>query len=144
MLQRANPSCLQRVRYVFLVSGVYDLRDLRTCDAVNAANLLGLSERNVDALSPIRMPSANAATVISGGIGPPKQPLQQPAQFDVRVLVAEHDSATFREHSRAYADAACCNFNVLAGCDHFDIVERLVERDFSLTALLIASAHSHV
>lgn len=139
MLQRVDRSCLQRIRHVFLVSGVYDLRELRTCDAVNAANVLGLNEHTVDTLSPIRITSTTFAAAT--GDDYVQRPLRQPAPVDIRVLVAEHDSAIFRMQSRAYADAMRCDFEVVAGCDHFDVVERLVERDFPLTASLIASAH---
>lgn len=124
------PQCVQSIRHLFLVSGVYDLQQLRHTQAVNPGNILGLHDGNVHGLSPL--PNASQ---LSGC-----------AALDLRihVLVAEHDSQTFRRHSRDYADALLdvgvkCDFAMIVGCDHFDVVERLVEADFQLTKDILAT-----
>lgn len=137
-MQTTGSVHLASIRNVFLVSGVYDLRELRTVDAVNASNVLGLREEMAAALSPLlhRMVfDTNRIATANNNC------------MNMCVMVAEHDSPTFQRQSREYVDAlrksgwnGMLQFEVISDCDHFDIVERLVDGGFPLTRYIAATA----
>lgn len=66
--------------------------------------------------------------------------------LNIYVVVAERDSPTFQRQSREYADlmseqswTGSVKFEIISDCDHFDIVERLVDPDFPLTQYIVAT-----
>lgn len=112
------------VKNIFLISGVYDVTDLRST-SINANNLLGLNDDNLAALSPIKF---DLSTLL----------LMNDSGMRFFVYVAEHDSPTFirqskKLHDRFQESGVHSTFNLVAGCDHFDIVEQLNNLNFQIT-----------
>lgn len=113
-----NTSGSNRLHGVFLISGVYDLRDLIKT-TVNAP--LKLNETTAAAFSPI----------LSN-----YQHIRDSDVFDkirVHIIVGKHDSPTFQKQSRDFWKVLQSNFGVdayldiMENLDHFDIVEALGE-----------------
>ncbi|XP_049536543.1 kynurenine formamidase [Anopheles darlingi] len=113
---------------VYLISGVYDVQELRYTTSVNRDNLLGLNDNNVLRLSPLSMGFSH----LTGDAAGPR----------FHVYVAEHDSEVFRDmasrmNSHLESFTLPCDLNVLPGLDHFDIVENLSKTDHPLTIAIL-------
>ncbi|XP_017095623.2 kynurenine formamidase [Drosophila bipectinata] len=107
---------LSRARMVtslIFMCGVYDLRELWNLEAVNPKNILGIGAVQAEALSPILWEYHE---------------IENWMNTTMHVIVAEHDSITFIEQSRRFADVLksqgfTTNFKIFKDYDHFDIIE---------------------
>uniref|UniRef100_A0A182VUS7 Kynurenine formamidase n=1 Tax=Anopheles minimus TaxID=112268 RepID=A0A182VUS7_9DIPT len=114
---------------VYLISGVYNVQELRYTKSVNKDNLLGIDDGNAKRLSPL---FASYDHLRSTGL-------------KFHVYVAQHDSDVFREMSskmceRLQSFGLSCDLNVLPNLDHFDIVENLALSDYAITSAILEGA----
>lgn len=120
-----------KIDAVFL-SGIYYLDELKSLNAANENNILGLNDLNYKELSP------------------QYKKFDYFADFHVKVHIfaGEFESAKFKEHSLSFAEGPMRNHveNVkILNCDHFDIVEKFVtERDYELTHLILKKLTTYV
>ncbi|ALC40210.1 CG9542, partial [Drosophila busckii] len=120
----------QKVKTVFFMGGVYDLRELWPLKGVNPNNLLSLDANNCNELSPMLWPwHADSASW---------------AGTQSYVLTAENESVTFKEQSREFAKLLqeagfSVSFKLFDRYDHFDIIEECVEDDSTITQYLLAA-----
>lgn len=120
----------QKVRVVFFISGVYDLRELWKLDPVNPNNIFGLTTESATELSPILWPWPADSPSWSG--------------VQLHVIAAEHESVTFIEQSRVFAkNLEEAGFNVIFKLfdkyDHFDIIEETVIDNSRITSYLLGA-----
>lgn len=114
---------IQLVKHVYLISGVFQLDELRFTKAVNENNLLSLSDENVENLSPLNSDYRHLSD----------------SALKFHVYVAEHDSTVFKQMSEAmHKHLSNCgiasSLHILSDLDHFDIVEKLSEKSHSITS----------
>ncbi|XP_067621139.1 kynurenine formamidase [Eurosta solidaginis] len=108
------------IESIFLVSGVFDLRECWKLPSVNPGNILDLdTEASAAALSPI-----------CRELDPDFIELAKKRNIRIYVLVAENDSETFKEQSHAYTNKLCkaglqVEYEVFSGYDHFSIIENV-------------------
>lgn len=119
---------IRLIKHVYLISGVFKLDELRYTQSVNAKNLLGLSDANVRSLSPLEQDYGHLRGL----------PLK------VHVSVAENDSGFFKQmakdmHEHLNRFGVEGTFHVLPELDHFDIVEKLSEKDYFITNAILDS-----
>lgn len=116
------------VKHMFLLSGIFDLRPLlETSENVTLKMTLEEAWR----LSPLNVDNI---TTLQHNYG----------HVEVSIISAEFDSPAFRQQARAYFEAlksACQNVDleIITGVDHFDLVERLPDPDYSLAQTLTAA-----
>lgn len=111
------------VDHVFLISGLYDLRELWSYKSCNPNNVLALNDDLAHELSPI------CWTYDKELIGQ-----YQRQNLKMHVIVAEHDSEAFKLQSQNYyKKLADLNLNVsytvFESYDHFNIIEECSDRD---------------
>lgn len=127
-LLRTSPNSLNRLHSLFLISGVYDLKDLRET-SINCNNLLSLSDANVTSLSP-------AMFNYSGW----------PNNLNVQIFVGQNDSPTFITQSKNLhnllrdTSKLCSTFTIVPDCDHFDLVELLSNPTYQITKSILTMA----
>lgn len=117
MLLEDNFEGSDLIKNYFLISGIYDLREIWKNPAMDSNDLLKLDETSVMELSPIlsRSLSSNKDTFI-------------------HILYGEHDSPSFKSQSIAYGKfLESLKFNVkvedFPNWDHFEIVEELSRKE---------------
>lgn len=122
---------LDKLVSVFLISGVYDLTDLRRT-TVNRNNMLSLDHTNVINCSPIF------------------HCYKHLKRFNIKfyVYAAENDSPTFIKQSENFHQHLLCNnlhskLRIVPVCDHFDIVENLAQSDFEITRKIVKQVKSN-
>ncbi|KAH8410055.1 hypothetical protein KR009_004747 [Drosophila setifemur] len=111
---------------LIFMCGVYDLRELWNLESVNPKNILGINGPQAEALSPMLWEYTNAAAWSS---------------THMYVIVAEHDSVTFIEQSRRFAQALSesgfkATFQLFDKYDHFDIIEDTALDESRITRFL--------
>lgn len=129
ILMRPNVITAQRSKMVWaliFLCGVYDLRELSNLESVNPKNILGLNERNIESVSPMLWEYTDVTVWNS---------------TKIYVVAAEHDSTTFIEQSRHYADVLRkkgykASFTLFKGYDHFDIIEETAIDDSDVSRFL--------
>uniref|UniRef100_A0A182NEL5 Kynurenine formamidase n=1 Tax=Anopheles dirus TaxID=7168 RepID=A0A182NEL5_9DIPT len=112
---------------VYLISGVYNVQELRYTKSVNKDNLLGIDDTNARRLSPL---FANY------------DHLRSATGLRFHVYVAQHDSDVFREMSTRMSEhlktyGLNSELTVLPNLDHFDIVESLASADYAITTAIL-------
>lgn len=113
-LQR-DPNLLTNLTNVILISGLYDLTELRYTDSANRNNLLSLTDENVNRLSPLQFDFTEL--------------LKKKINF--KVYVAEFDSPRFIEQAEQMHDVLedkyqlNSNYRLFPNCDHYAIIEQL-------------------
>uniref|UniRef100_A0A182QFV9 Kynurenine formamidase n=1 Tax=Anopheles farauti TaxID=69004 RepID=A0A182QFV9_9DIPT len=112
---------------VYLISGVYNVQELRYTASVNKDNLLGINDTNAKRLSPLFTNYDH---------------LRSATGLRFHVYIAQHDSDVFREmstkmneHLKTYRLNS--ELTVLPNLDHFDIVESLASTDFAITTAIL-------
>ncbi|XP_053667140.1 kynurenine formamidase [Anopheles marshallii] len=120
---------LNLLKDVYLISGVYNVQELRYTRSVNNGNLLGINDDNAKRLSPM---FANYDHLRSTGI-------------KFHVYAGQHDSDVFRDMSSKMNDrlksfGLSSDLNVLPNLDHFDIVEHLASSDYTITKAILEGA----
>lgn len=110
----------------YLISGVYDLSELRGTKAVNRDNLLSIDDGNVETLSPI------------------KHSFDHVKCFNVSfdAYVGSEESPTLQKQTREFVAhlkqaKLHANFHLMDGLDHFNIVEKLSEINYEITQAII-------
>lgn len=114
------------VRNIYLVSGVYDVSELRNSKSANRDNLLSITDANVDALSPIKRSFdhlKNCKITFDAYVGSEESPA---LQKQTREFVAHLKQAKLH-----------ANFHLMEGLDHFNIVEKLSEINYDITQTVI-------
>jgi len=119
-------ACRQVIKGVFHLSGVFNLAPL-LCTSVNTP--LRMTQLEAENFSPLS--SANLDRLSSSG-----------SHLKHVVVVGEHDSPAFKQQAEDYADQlrlrGCQVVNwVQKSEDHFSLVERLSQEDYSLTDQMI-------
>lgn len=117
---------IQLVKHVYLISGVFRLDELRFTKSVNENNLLSLNDENVMGLSPINMDYGHLS-----GCG---------IQF--HVYVGENESNVFKRmsedmHKHLNKFGIASYLHILPNLDHFDIVEKLADKDYAVTKEIV-------
>lgn len=115
----------------YLISGVYDVSELRGTKVVNHNNLLSITDQNVEALSPIKhnfdhLKNVNVSfdAYIGGDESPTLQ--KQTREFVAHLKIAKLHA----------------NYHLMDGLDHFSIVEKLSEIDYEITQTVIKNLHA--
>lgn len=114
------------LKNIYLISGVYDLSELRNTKSVNRDNLLSIDDGNVEALSPL------------------KQSFDHLKSYNIvfDAFVGSDESPTLQRHSREFIAhlklaKLQANFQLMEGLDHFSIVEKLSEINYDITQKII-------
>ncbi|CAO1384432.1 unnamed protein product [Diamesa serratosioi] len=112
----------------YLISGVFELTELRTLKAANENNILSLTETNAKELSPQYQDYSHLTN----------------ANIQIQVLVGENESKKFIEQSKNFGDhlkkySPKTIYKLMEKLDHFDIVEKLAEKDYELTKTILGS-----
>lgn len=117
---------LKLVKNIYLISGIYDVSELRKTQSANRDNLLSITDENVDALSPI------------------KQSYEHLKNFNITfdAYVGGDESPTIQRQSREFVallklSKLQANFHLMEGLDHFSIVEKLSEINYDITQTII-------
>ncbi|XP_061395142.1 kynurenine formamidase [Musca vetustissima] len=108
---------LDFIDHVFLISGLYDLRQLWLLNCTNSNNLLGLDDNSATKLSPICC-EYNDELIDK----------YRQQNIHLHLIVAENDSSIFKTQSQNYAHKLMqlnmnVNYRVFKCYDHFDIIE---------------------
>lgn len=127
MISRLGSDKFSLIKNVYLISGIYDVSELRKTKGVNPDNLLSITDDNVDKLSPI------------------KQKFDQLKQFkgiQFDAFVGSDESPTLLRQSREFVallkqTKIPANFHLMDGQDHFSIVEKLSEINYEITEMII-------
>lgn len=112
-----------KLKHLYLISGVYDLTQLRFVPSINGNNILSLDDSNVKQLSPYFCDFTHLRGFKS--------------QF--HFVLGEHESDTFKQQSYEMMEILQNNvgldtdYEVLRGIDHFNIIENLAFDNFYLT-----------
>lgn len=116
------------LKNIFLISGIYDLNELKDTKCANRDNLLSLTDSNVTALSPakwnfdhLKAFAIKFATFVGGDESPTLQ--QQSADFG-KVLSSSGLNASFKK---------------IENVDHFNIVQKLSENDYEITKTILSN-----
>ncbi|XP_039951382.1 kynurenine formamidase [Bactrocera tryoni] len=115
----------------FLISGVFDLRELWNLPSVNPANILNLDLVSAEELSPICWKLDEEFIEFAKQI-----------KLRIHVLVAENDSETFKGQSLAFAKKLSETgleivFKIFEGYDHFDIIENVPVKGSEINTYLL-------
>ncbi|XP_018795228.1 PREDICTED: kynurenine formamidase [Bactrocera latifrons] len=115
----------------FLISGVFDLRELWNLPSVNPANILNLDLVSAEELSPICWKLDEEFIELAKQI-----------QIRIHVLVAENDSETFKGQSLAFTKKLRetgleIEFKLFEGYDHFDIIENVPVKGSEINTYLL-------
>lgn len=115
--------------FAYLVSGVYDLTELRFLKAANENGILSLNDENVRRLSP----QFNDFSHLKG------------RNIRFFVFAGACESEKFQQQTKDFAeiplkDLDSVDLKIFAGLDHFDIVEKLSEEDFVITQLIASNS----
>lgn len=127
MISRLGSDKFQLIKNIYLISGVYDLSELRSTKCVNRDNLLLINDENVNSLSPI------------------KQKFDQLKKFKhikIDAFVGGDESASLMRQSREFIallkqSKIPANFHLLDGYDHFNIAEKLSEANYEITQIIL-------
>ncbi|KAH8376547.1 hypothetical protein KR093_000089, partial [Drosophila rubida] len=118
----------RKVRVVFFLCGVYDLRELWQLDAVNPSNIFGLDAESAVEVSPMLW----------------SWPAASSSWQDVRsyVIAAGYESVTFIEQSRVFGNnlksaGFSVTFKIFDKYDHFDIIEETAVDNSPITKYLL-------
>lgn len=128
LVQQSN-ALMSIVKSLYLISGVYDLREVRFMPTANPNNILSLTDDNALKLSPIcfdydKWTKSNAMTTIHLFIGSNDAPKLIEHSNTLNELLDAHQLKNHR-------------LLVLDGYDHFNIVEDLAKADFTITKAII-------
>lgn len=114
------------VKNIYLISGVYDVSELRHTKVTNHDNLLSITDANVQELSPVKRSFEH----LKG----------HNIHFD--AYVGSEESPTLQKQSREFVAhlkqaKLQANFHLMEGLDHFSIVEKLSEINYEVTQAII-------
>lgn len=114
------------LKHVYLISGVYDVSELRNTDVLNRENLLSITDDNVNQLSPV------------------KQDFKHLSKFEIvfDAYVGGDESPTMQKQTREFVahlkkEKLHANYHLMDGLDHYNIVEKLSEISYEITENVI-------
>ncbi|XP_055710900.1 kynurenine formamidase [Phlebotomus papatasi] len=114
------------IRDVYLLSGVFDLREVRYTEVANSGNILSITDNNVEELSPVLADFYHLAL--------------HPVHFI--IVVTTNESKSYFKMSEDMRDTLLKGTNhvklhLLPNRDHFDIVEQLNDQEAELTEIIL-------
>ncbi|KAL7047430.1 hypothetical protein ACKWTF_002903 [Chironomus riparius] len=114
------------LKHVYLISGVYDVSELRNTEILNRENLLSITDENVVQLSPVKLDFKHLS------------------KYDIVVdaFVGSDESPAFQKQSREFIAhlkqaKLQANYHLMEGLDHYNIVEKLSENTYEITEKVI-------
>ncbi|XP_073844065.1 kynurenine formamidase isoform X2 [Musca autumnalis] len=118
---------LDLIDHLFLISGLYDLRQLWSLNTTNSNNILGLNANLAIELSPF-CSTYNDELLAK----------YRKQNLCLHLLVGENDSNTFKLQSQNYAHKLMqlnmnVNYRVFRSYDHFDIIEECSNPDSAIS-----------
>ncbi|KAG5677521.1 hypothetical protein PVAND_007276 [Polypedilum vanderplanki] len=131
MISSIGTDKFKLLKNIYLISGIYDVSDLRHTELHNHGNLLSITDENVDELSPIKASYAHLG--------------KYDITFD--AYVGGDESPTFQKQSREFVahlkmEKLQANFHKIDGLDHYDIVEKLSEINYDVTQTIISNLNN--
>lgn len=116
---------------VFLLGGIYDLSEARYTEVVNRDNLLGITDGNVSALSPLQQDYSHL----------------QKVGVSVSVVIAEFEAPGLVEQGhqmfeKLTGDGVTTELVLAASLDHFDLVNELCDATSFLAQKMIGKCTS--
>ena len=119
---------LKIIKNIYLISGVYDVSELRNTQCANRDNLLSITDQNVEALSPLKQNFDHLKSLN--------------VTFD--AFVGGDESPTLQRQTREFVahlkqTKLHANFHLMDGLDHFNIVEKLSEINYDITQTIIGN-----
>lgn len=144
-LVQQSPPLTSIVKSLYLISGIYDVSEVRYMPTVNPNNILSLDENNVLRLSPILFEFDKWAAAARNGTTSTSTPTTATAT-SIHLFVGTNDAPKLVAQSycleRLLAFNRYPNYElvVMENIDHFDIVENLSKADFFITKKIIDDA----
>lgn len=131
MISRLGNDKFKLLKHIYLISGVFDVSELRQTEVLNRANLLSITDENVNELSPVKSSYAHLG--------------KYDIVFD--AFVGGDESPTFQKQTREFVahlkkEKLQANFHKLEGLDHYDIVEKLSEINYEITQTIINNVNN--
>jgi arylformamidase len=126
MISRLGSDRFKLLKHIYLISGVYDVSELRQTAVLNRENLLSITDENVNELSPVKSSYGHLS------------------KFDITfdAYVGDDESMTFQKQTREFVahlkkEKLHANFHKMDGLDHYEIVEKLSEINYEVTQTII-------
>lgn len=117
---------LKLVKNIYLISGIYDVSELRKTQSANRGNILSITDENVETLSPV------------------KQSFDHLKNFNITfdAFVGGDESPSIQKQSREFIahlkqSKLQANFHLMDSLDHFNIVEKLSEINYEITQTIV-------
>lgn len=131
MISRLGTDKFNLLKHIYLISGVYDVSELRKTEAVNRENLLSITEDNVSELSPVKKNFTHL----------------QKYNLVFDAYVGGDESPTLQKQTREFVahlkkEKLHANFHLMEGLDHFNVVEKLSEINYDITQTIINNLNS--
>ncbi|XP_055849412.1 kynurenine formamidase [Episyrphus balteatus] len=113
------------IKDIFLISGIYDLREMRQTNAANPNNVLSLDEESAKRLSPALLEFSKSAVNIK-----------------IHVIFGEHDSEVFKKQSTEFfkqleKQNLALEYSEVMDHDHFTIIEELRNSESSIMNFIL-------
>lgn len=114
------------LKNIYMISGIYDVSELRNTTAVNRDNILSITDENVDFLSPMKHQFGHLQ--------------DYSIYFD--AYVGSDESPTLQKQSRQFIAhlklaKLHAKYHLVADADHFNITEKLSQKDYEITQTII-------
>lgn len=131
MISRLGTDKFDLLKHVYLISGVYDVSELRYTEIVNRENLLSITDDNVNELSPVKQNFTHL----------------QKYNLSFDAFVGSEESPAFQKQTREFIahlkmGKLHANFHLIDSLDHFNIVEKLSEINYEITQKIINNLNS--
>lgn len=125
MIERLGEK-FELLKNIYLISGIYDVSELRKTTSVNRDNILSITDENLDFLSPVKHQFGH---------------LQDYSIF-FDIYVGSDESPTLQKQSREFAAhlkmaKLHAKYHLIADVDHFSITENLSTKDYEITQTII-------
>ncbi len=126
MISRLGTDKFNLLKHIYLISGVYDVSELRNTEVVNRENLLSITNENVNELSPVKRNFSHL----------------QKYNLTFDAYVGSDESPTYQKQTREFVahlkkEKLHANFHLMEKFDHFNIVEKLSEINYDITQKII-------
>lgn len=131
MISRLGTDKFNLLKHIYLISGIFDVSELRNIKAVNRENLLSITDDNVNELSPL------------------KQNFNHLHKYDLvfDAFVGGDESHSIQKQTREFVahlkmEKLHANFHLMEGLDHFNITEKLSEISYEITQKIIKNLNA--
>jgi arylformamidase len=131
MIGRLGTDKFNLLKHIYLISGIYDVNELRNTQVINRENLLSITDENVNELSPLKQNFIHL----------------QKYNLAFDAYVGNDESPTLQKQMREFVahlkkEKLHANFHLMEGLDHFSIVEKLSEINYDITQTIINNLNS--